>query len=273
MVSMRSLLAYFWIDKPRVIYFVICCLIVLLLTWKGKDRFAIMAFKYIVLPSVVLLVILLNPLIAHLLVTKYEETRSLRFFWLIPVSLLLSLVTVRLISSFRGQKSRILLAMLIPAVLLAFSDNFRQLRATWQNRITNWYKVPPVVIALDDWIMQDDSGLKKSAVFPQPLNLWVRQYRPQIELPFEWHRINMQSEAAIELYDIIQRTQDDEVAIDLNQLEYWAQKGGYSYIVLDSGEQYKGNLSVYQEVYRVDVEPLNDDNPYEREYVLYRLRE
>lgn len=270
MVSMRSLLAYFWIDQARVIYFIVCCLLVLFLIWRSKDRFAIKVFQYIVLPSVVLLVILLNPLTAHLLVTRYEETRSLRFFWLIPVSLLLTLVTVRLISSFSGRKSRILLAMLIPIILLAFSDNFRQLRATWQNRITNWYKVPPVVMALDDWIMQDNSGLKKSAVFPQPLNLWVRQYRPEIELPFEWWRLNWQSEAATELYYLMEDSSD---AIDLCQVEYWAKEGGYNYIILDSADKYMGELSVYQEVYRIDIDPSKDTNAYDREYILYRLTE
>lgn len=273
MVSMRSLLAYFWVDKPRVIYFVACCLVVLLLAWKGKDRFATKVFRYIVLPSMVLLVILLNPLTAHLLVTKYQETRSLRFFWLIPVSLLLALVTVRLVSSLRKRKLKILVAIIVPVILLLFSDGFEKLRGTWQNRITNWYKVPPIVIALDDWIMQDDSALKKSAVFPHPLNLWVRQYRPEIELPFEWHRINTKSEAAMALYDIIQGTQNEGGVIDLCQVEYWAQKGGYNYIVLDSDGQYKGSLNIYEEVYRVDLEPLRDGNAYEREYVLYRLAE
>lgn len=270
MVSMRSLLAYFWVDKPRVIYFVFCCVFVLLLAGKRKDGFSRKVSRYIVLPSVALLVILLNPLVAHLLVTKYYETQSLRFFWLIPVSLLLAVVTVHLTSRLHGRGQKILFAMIVPVVLLAFSNDFRQLRATWQNRITNWYKVPPVVIALDDWIMHDDSGLEKSAVFPQPLNLWVRQYRPEIELPFEWHRINNESEAAKELYDIIVLS---EGAIDLYQVEHWAKEGEYNYIVLDSGKEYRGSFRSYQEVYRIDADPVKDTNAYDREYILYRLTE
>ena len=86
MVSMRSLLAYFLVDKPRVIYFVLCCLLVLVLAWKRRDALSLRLRRYIVWPSVVLLVLLLNPVVAHLLVTKYEETRSLRFFWLVPLN-------------------------------------------------------------------------------------------------------------------------------------------------------------------------------------------
>lgn len=268
MVSMRSLLAYFWADEPRVIYFVTCCLIILLLAWRGKDGFAAKAFRYIVLPSGVLLVILLNPIVAHILVTSYEETRSLRFFWLVPVTLLLAVVSVRLVSCPHNQKQKILLAIGVPIILLMFSDNFRTLRRTWQNHMTNWYEVPPVVIALDDWIVNDDSGLQKSAVFPQPLNLWVRQYRPEIELPFEWYRVNRKSEPAKWLYNIIELA---DGAVDLSEMEYWAKEGGYNYIVLDSDEQYKGELHSYKEVYRIDVDPQKDTNPYDREYVLYRL--
>ena len=268
MVSMRSLLAYFWADEPRVIYFVVCCVIVLLLAWRGKDRFSAKAFRYLVLPSAVLLVILLNPIVAHILVTAHEETRSLRFFWLVPVTLILAVSSVRLVSSFRNRKQKILLAMAVPIVLLMFSDNFNMLRRTWQNRMTNGYDIPSVVIALGDWIMEDDSGLDKRAVFPQPLNLWVRQYRPEIALPFEWHRFDWKFLPAKRLYNAIELAGG---AIDLNEVEYWAIEGEYNYIVLDSDEQYKGKFHAYQEVYRIDVDPLKDTNAYDREYTLYRL--
>ena len=269
MVSIRSLLDYFLVDELRVIYFILCCVFILLLTWKGKDKFATKVFRYIVLPSVILLVLLLNPFVAHILVTHYEK-QSLRFFWMIPVSLLLAIATVHLVSHLRVRKYKLLLAVSIPIILLGFSDNFRSLRSTWKNQITNWYKVPEVVIALDDWIMSDNANLAKSAVFPQPLNLWVRQYRPEIELPFDWGRINMQSEPAKELYRIIE---DTEGSIDLCELEYWAKEGGYNYIVLNSDEQYKGKLNAYQEVYRIDTDPLKDTSAYDREYILYRLTE
>ncbi len=36
---------------------------------------------------------------------------------------------------------------------------------------------------LCDYIAKDDPNEVKMAVFPFPLNLWVRQYRPEIRLP------------------------------------------------------------------------------------------
>lgn len=267
---MRSLLAYFWVDKPRVIYFVFCCVLVLVLVWKRRDALSRRLQRYIVLPSVVLLVLLLNPVVAHLLVTKYEETRSLRFFWLVPVTLLLAAVTVLLVDWLPRHRLKVLAAVAVPLMLLAFSGGFRSLRNTWQNQFTNWYKVPEVVIWLDAWIVNDDAGLKKTAVFPTPLNLWARQYRPEIELPYEWTKINKQSEAAKMLYEVLEETED---AVDLNEVDHWAVKGGYNYIVLDSAETYTGTLQDYEEVYRVDIDPAQDTNSYDREYILYRLAE
>lgn len=270
MVSIRSLLAYFWVDKPRVLYFVACCGIVLVLAWKYRDSFSRKVFRYIVLPSLLLLTALLNPLIAHLLVTLYEETQSLRFFWLVPASLLMAIVSVRLVFGLRDRKPKILMVVLIPVVLLLLSNGFKQLRGTWQNRITNVYKVPPIVIVLSDWIVNDDADIEKSAVFPQPLNLWVRQYRPEIEMPFEWHRYNKESVAAKQLYRILQ---EEKGTINLCEVSYWAKEGGYNYIVLDPEKTYDGTLIHYQEVYRVDVDPENDTNAYDREYIVYRLAE
>lgn len=267
---MRSLLAYFLVDKPRVIYFVLCCLLVLVLAWKRRDALSLRLRRYIVWPSVVLLVLLLNPVVAHLLVTKYEETRSLRFFWLVPVTLLLAAVTVLLVDWLPRRYQKILAAVAVPFVLLAFSDGFSHLRVTWQNQFTNWYKVPEVVIRLDDWILNDDAGLEKTAVFPTPVNLWVRQYRPEIELPYEWTKVNWQSDAAAELYWAIEEAED---AVDLDEVNDWAVQGDYNYIVLDSAETYIGTLQDYEEVYRIDIDPTQDTNSYDREYILYRLAE
>lgn len=267
---MRSLLAYFWVDKPRVIYFVLCCLVVLVLAWKRRDILSRELQRYIVLPSAVLLVVLLNPVVAHLLVTGYEETRSLRFFWLVPVTLLLAAVTVLLVDWLPRRGVKVLAAVAVPLVLVVASGGFSRLRDTWQNRFTNWYKVPEVVIQLDDWILHDDSGLEKTAVFPTPVNLWVRQYCPEIELPYEWTKVNWEFDPAAELYWVIEEAGD---TVNLDEVNYWAVVGGYNYIVLDSAESYIGSLQDYEEVYRVDVDPEQDTDYYDREYTIYRLAE
>lgn len=272
MVSMRSLLAYFWVDRPRVIYFVLCCGLVLLLAWKRRDAVSVRLRRYIVLPSAVLLVLLLNPVVAHFLVTKYEETRSLRFFWLIPVSLLMAAASVLLVDWFRPRALKIAAAIVLPLGVLATVNQFHSLRNTWQNHTTNWYKVPDVVIELADTIMQDDAGVEKKAFFPTPLNLWVRQYCPGIEMPYAWSKVNGDFEPAQQIYDTVEKA---EGAVDLDQLAYWAAEGGYHYLVLAADGDYTGSVTAhgFAEIYRIDVDPVKDTNSYDKEYVLYRLAE
>ena len=272
MVSVRSLLAYFWVDKPRVLYFVLCCMVVLFLAWKRRDELTVRLRRYLVVPSIVLLVLLLNPVVAHLLVTKYEETRSLRFFWLIPATLLMATASVLLVDCFRSRRMQVLASIVLPLMVLMTVNRFYSLRHTWQNQITNWYKIPDVVIELCDFIVHDGSGLEKKAVFPTPLNLWVRQYRAEIELPYAWNKVNGQIEAAQEIYDLQEKK---EGAIRLEELAQQAITGGYNYIVLAAEGDYIGALTDcgFEEVYRIDTDSMQDTNSYDKEYVLYRVVE
>lgn len=272
MVSIRSLLAYFWVDRPRVIYFLLCCCIVLFLAWKRRDIFSVRMRRYLVLPSVVLLVLLLNPVVAHFLVTKYEETRSLRFFWLIPVTLLMAAASVLLVDLFPKRGLRVLAAVILPLGVLATVNQFHNLRNTWQDKITNWYKIPDVVIELCDTIVQDDAVGEKRAFFPTPLNLWVRQYRPEIEMPYAWAKVNYDSEAAKKIYEIVEKA---DGAINLDELAQWAAKGGYNYLVLAEDGNYTGDVTDFgfEEIWRIDVDPVKDTNSYDKEYILYRFAE
>ncbi len=272
MAAMRRMFDYFWIDRPRVLYFVFCCAVVLFLAWKRRDLLSVQLRRYLVLPSLLLLGLLMNPVVARLLVTQYEETRSLRFFWLIPATLLMAAVSVLLVDLFRACGARVLAAVALPLVVLMTVNRFYALRHTWQNQITNWYKIPEVVMDLCDHIVQDGTGLKKKAVFPTPLNLWVRQYRAEIELPYAWNKVNTQSDAAEGIYEI---QEDAEGTLQVEELARKAVDGGYNYIVLAAQEEYAGDITAcgFEEVYRIDTDPEKDTNSYDREYVLYRVTE
>ena len=163
-------------------------------------------------------------------------------------------------------------SIVLPLMVLMTVNRFYSLRHTWQNQITNWYKIPDVVIELCDFIVHDGSGLEKKAVFPTPLNLWVRQYRAEIELPYAWNKVNGQIEAAQEIYDLQEKK---EGAIRLEELAQQAITGGYNYIVLAAEGDYIGALTDcgFEEVYRIDTDSMQDTNSYDKEYVLYRVVE
>lgn len=272
MVSMRSLWKYLWAFPPRVIGFALCCCAAGFLVWKYRDRFGHKLFRHIIVPSAVVLALVLNPVVAHILVTQSMETRSLRFFWLIPATLLLALVPVRLLAFLPRRRQKLLAALAFPAVLLVlFSDGFAHSRILFQNERPNWYKIPEVVIELDDQIMNDETDLEKTAVFPWPLNMWVRQYRPEIVMPYSWVHVDQGSQPAHRLYNILgYGSFGNSDPVDLKTVDELAVQGGYNYLVLDSDWAYTGALQSYEKVCSVDIDPTQDTTAYDSAYVLYR---
>ena len=186
MVSMRSLFAYFWRDEPRVIAFVACCCAVLLLAYWKRDALAVQFKNRLVLPALALLLVFGNPASAHILVTRAVETQSLRFFWLIPVSFLLAAAVVAVIGRLPRRWLRAAAALAAVPVLVLCTHQLKTLRTNWQYATPNWQKTPQVVLDLCDAIMADDRYDDKRAAFTFPLDLWVRQYQPDIFLLFSW---------------------------------------------------------------------------------------
>lgn len=268
MVSMRSLFAYFWKDQPRVIYFVICCILVLLLAFWKRDKVSILLKNTIVLPAILLLLVFGNPFSAHILVTQAEETQSLRFFWLIPVSLFLAVTTVLVLDILPRRWLKALGALIVIPVLVLSANQLQTLRLVWKNETPNWYKIPPVVTDLCDYILADDTYEDKRAAFVFPLNLWVRQYNSDIFLLFSW--------AGGENLEL-REAMDPETAepMDLTEVSLLAAEDDCYYLVLPREGDYTGSLEThgYREVYSTTWTPRNEDpnNDYAKEYVLYRL--
>ena len=266
MVSMRSLFAYFWKDQPRVIYFVFCCCLVLLLAYWKQNQTALRLKNGIVLPAFLLLMVFGNPASAHILVTYAVETQSLRFFWIIPVSIFLAAATVMILDFIPKRWLKIAVAFMVIPILLFFGRGLQVLRLNWQNNTPNWYKIPPVVIDLCDYVMEDITTEEKSVACCFPLNLWVRQYNSEIYLPFSW--VNKEN---IELAEAMDGTNGK--IVDLDEVSYIASASRYSYIVIPREGDYVGKLETngYYEIYSVDANPIDDENVYDQEYVLYRL--
>ena len=158
MVTMRSIFAYFWKAPERVVFFVACCAVTWYLVWKYKDKTAILLRNKIVIPASILIVLFLNPISTHFLVSRVEETQYLRFFWLIPVAILLAAVTVLAICRLRQRKAKVVVAAALSVLLLAFGGNFARLTITWENARPNWYKIPQSVIILNRMTHSQKNG-------------------------------------------------------------------------------------------------------------------
>lgn len=268
MNSLKDILGYYGQNQVMAICFGCCCAVVLGWAWKTRAPAAVRLSKLLVVPSVLLLVLLLNPVSAHFAIALFHDSQVQRFFWLVPMTLILAVCVVLFLGKIPGARRRAAVFVLVCCVVLLGGNGFPRLRATWQGRADNAYKVPPVVVELCDEILQDDAP-RKTAVLPMPLNLWVRQYCPQIALPFAWNSVEPDDNAE-DLYELYGENNGE--AVDLTELARLAREGGYTYIVLPEQGLYTGELTGngYTELCRVDAEPESDQTVYDGAYILYR---
>lgn len=269
MVSMRSLFAYFWRDPPRVIFFAVCCALVLVLSFRRpKDAFYGKLRDQIVLPSLLLIFLFLNPVSTHFLLPLMMETRMLRFFWLVPVSLLLGVTSAALLTKLPPKAARVLAAAggtaLVVLCVLGWSK-----RAKRTYSVDNWYKIPQNVVELCNEIDRTAEETDRTAVFPQPLNLWVRQYDASIRQPFAWNHVEDEMANSHDLYTMLVLERDKP--LDLDMLGQQAAAAGLNYIVLAEDANAYGSLagSGYREIFRTDAGPEPEINTYDKSYILY----
>lgn len=271
MVSMRSIFAYLWSYPERVVYFLVCCVLVFLLALKkNKPEFKSIR-NLLVIPSLVLIVMFLNPVSTHFLVPNVMETRILRFFWIVPAALIMALVTVELVTIPKNKVGKILAGGIVLGVFAAQINRFSNLRSLREKETPNWYKIPASVIELTDDIMADDSIEQKVAILPQPLNLWVRQYRAEVQLPFSWNDTDEYFPKVDELYDFMNGLEP----FDVTEFGAVLEDTPCNYVVLPESWIQGSDLHSYgfEELARVNMGAPEDVGVYDREYILYHRKE
>lgn len=279
MVAMRTMLAYLWEDPARVVWFLVCCAVTLLLAWRMKTAETVRLRDRLALPSMLIVLLTLNPVSAHFLLKSGVETQALRFIWLIPAAAFMACATVLMVDLLRPQWAKVLAGIVVPAAILISCGSFTRAKLTWVNATPNWYKIPPIVIQLCDDIAADDTYAEKKAIFPMPLNIWVRQYRAEIEMPFAWYGHDWYDETRINLFNAMMPAEGEP--IDLDVVGENAVRGGYTYIVLAEDGDYTGDLADYgytvMERAATD-QPLDESKyaiqwleAYDKTYVVYRL--
>lgn len=279
MDAIKEFCQYFDDDRLRVLLFLLSCAAVLF--W-WKDDQASRLRRFVVWPAVLLVLLFLNPVVAPRLLQASDTNQSLRFFWMIPVTLLISVCIVKAAGTLRNRKWLLLAVPVALVGVLVYTHRFERLRGEWQRTTENWYKVPPVVIELCDRIMEDDAGLEKTAVFPLPLSLWVRQYQPGIDTLYSWSKDTTYSPEQKELFFRFRPEEEakyykeeyDGTPVDLEQAGALAAELQYNYIVLPADNDYTGTLEAcgYEEIDRVNTDKDVIYNSYDEEYILYRLQ-
>ncbi|WP_346668405.1 hypothetical protein [uncultured Subdoligranulum sp.] len=280
MISVQYLLNFWKADLPQAVYLLMVLAGMVYLTFVCKNEKARDVWKRIVLPSIAVVLIMVVPFLPKILTQKIESSRMFRFLWVIPIGVFLALGITILLENFPSRLWKQIGAAGAVIMILLGCNKFHKLREkTWENEWVNWYKIPPIVIEMTDYILQDNTKAEKTAVFPMPLNMWVRQYNPEVKIPFSWTKVESAKPENGKLYEALS-PQDPNGVIDLDVAGYWAKQGGYQYFVLmegksPNGNPYTGSLesSGYEKVWEYDAKPNTDERWYSQKYLLYRLKE
>ena len=281
MENIKQLYSFMWSDPIRIGAFSFCSFFICLCTLikSEKNEIKIQVRNQLILPSVLLLAVVFNPISSRILLSLMEERRVFRFFWIVPVLPIIAIVAVWFVKHLPCKVLRILVAGIVPILFIGTTFQFDHMKSYWSNERQNWYKIPESVVTLCDYIENDDATTSKTVIMPPILSMWVRQYRGDIIMPFSYWR----SESSIEGSEIIEQIMsgsEGQTTIDLDTLGDAASQYPFNYIVIPSYVATRGMLENYgyQLIYRVneDYNLMNDGTDsytsrgvYDMEYDLY----
>lgn len=175
------LYTYFSNNTLYLVLFAIS-LIFLLVSKRRKD------FIYFPLSLLFLVLTIFNPFVVNILFKFFNfNLEYYRFFWLVPVTMIIAVVlTNLLLKASRFWQSGILLVL---GLLFVFAGNPLMNESTFRNPPENLEKVPDELIQIIDSIKADSVLDSPTVIFSADYNLLARQYDASIILPIERNRM------------------------------------------------------------------------------------
>ena len=205
--------------------FFIACIYLLLSEKEGEER----ALYYLVYPSLILLLILFNPVFIHLLYKFIGvEERIVRIYWPLPMDFVTAYAFVRLLFSLKSTKKK-LVALLSAAFLLLSISGFTHSGESY-GRAVNAQKMPKGAKEVCDAIYELNLHEPSDVILTPDLFFWVRQYNTSIRVPYIRE---------------IKHWYDENGVLDLGMVGKTGAENGCRYAVLDISEAAKGELEPY----------------------------
>ena len=152
----------------------ICAL--LFLFFKEKETYKRVLLVY--LPFFIIAVLLL-PVTYRVVSTVIDEELYYRFFWMLPMTLVIAYAAVEVYHLYRGKYKKLLALVLALAIIACGDfvyDNWRYAKAE------NIYHIPEEVVEICDLLHTE--GREVMALFPMELMQYVRQYDATICMPY-----------------------------------------------------------------------------------------
>lgn len=169
--------------------------------------------------------ILLLPVTYRIVAMVIDEELYYRFFWMLPMALVIAYAVVEVYHLYRGKHKKWLACILALTIILCGDfvyDNWRYSKAE------NVYHVPQEVVDICDFIHAE--GREVMALFPMELMQYVRQYDGTICMPYGRNVLVAEWEMWHPLYFMFEIYETDVEAIAKEAVNYEC-----SYVVEEAG--------------------------------------
>lgn len=197
---------------------------VVFLFYKEEETYKRILFVYL---PILWLGILFLPITYQLISTFIDEELYYRFFWMLPMTLVISYALIQAYHGYRGRYRRALATAMAVLIMLCgdfLYDNWRYTRAE------NVYHVPESVVELCDFMHAE--GREVMAVIPTELMQYIRQYDSTICMPYGREMLMDDLKLYHPLYNIM-----EQEMIDSDLLVEMASQYGCVYIVLKQDKE------------------------------------
>lgn len=156
-----------------VFYFVM--ILILYVSQKRKAEKAIFVY-----PFLLQMLTIFNPLFMYFIISKMEwSDRYYRFFWCIPIGIVIAYFCVLLVNESKGVSHRKVLGLLMALTIIVAFDHFIKLDIV----SSNIYKMQPEVIEIVEMIREEEGEKDVCVFYPAALIPHIRQYDAGILSP------------------------------------------------------------------------------------------
>ncbi len=217
--------------------------------------------QYFLWPSVVVLLLINNPLTIHFIVQKglMAYNRYVRLYWLLPIGFLLAYLCVQLISRMKAWRKYAAALLCVCVIVGTGSYMFTEESYT---KMTNPYKVPDDVISICDQIQEDVTADGKKPddvriVVSTTYSGYIHQYDGRLKTLYgRYNDSPIYREIAANMMLLM-----DAPELDVEAITTGAREGDCDYIVVDARKPKIGTFKEY------GYEKLSET----KNYIIYKM--
>ena len=229
----------------RAVYAVYVLLLVLLFWRRKKSKTA----EALLLLTVMIFLLVCNPLARLVWIRVVREHLYWRMFWLLPTGILAAFLLTEIISSKNRMVSAAAAAAFLAGMILCGSNLYLNGNFT---RATNPFKIPQSAATIGNYLLQEEEGKETEVLASSELFCYLRQYSSRIHLLYgrniQGYTSPVTDEKKHRLYEMMQAESLDGDYIFSAAGEY-----GCTYVILEDRKPLTGNPEQYGDERKTDI--------------------